>query len=96
MNPEKQRRETVNLRMPAADRGLIERAAQATGKSRSDFSLDAARRAATDALLDQTLFAADAQTYAAFLARLDAPAQASESLRKTLQTPLPWAADAEC
>ena len=42
----KQRRDTLNLRIPAAERNLIDRAALSTGKTRTDFVLEAARRAA--------------------------------------------------
>jgi uncharacterized protein (DUF1778 family) len=87
----KPRRETLNLRIPPAERTLIDRAAQAAGKTRTDFILEAARRAAEDALLDRAVTAVSAQAYAAFLARLDAPAQPNERLRKTMQTPQPWA-----
>ncbi len=51
----KPRRETLNLRIPAAERNLIDRAAESAGKTRTDFILEAARRAAEDALLDRTL-----------------------------------------
>ena len=48
-------RDTLNLRIPAAARNLIDRAASSTGKTRTDFILDAARRAAEEALLDRAL-----------------------------------------
>lgn len=83
-------RDTLNLRVKAADRGLIDRAAQATGRTRTDFILDATRRAAEDALLDRTLFNVDAETFAAFHARLDAPPQVNARMAKTLRTPPPW------
>jgi uncharacterized protein (DUF1778 family) len=51
------------------------------GKNRTDFVLDAARRAAEDALLDRTIIAASPKAYAEFLARLDAPPQPNERLR---------------
>lgn len=86
----KPRRETLNLRIPPAERTLIDRAAQSAGKTRTDFILEAARRAAEDALLDRTLTSVSPQAYAAFLARLDAPAQPNERLRKTMQAPQPW------
>ena len=83
-------RETLNLRVPAAVRGLIDRAAQARGKTRPDFILSAARRAAEEELLDRTIFVVSPATYSKFLARLDAPPQPSERLRRTMQTPPPW------
>jgi uncharacterized protein (DUF1778 family) len=60
------------------------------GKNRTDFVLDAARRAAEETLLDRTVFVLDPEAYAEFLARLDAPPQPNERLRKTMQTPSPW------
>ncbi|WP_115049699.1 DUF1778 domain-containing protein [Xanthomonas arboricola] len=84
------KRETLNLRIKPEERNLIDRAAKARGKNRTDFVLDAARSAAEEALLDQTLIAASPDAYAAFLARLDMPPQPNARLRKTMQTPAPW------
>jgi len=50
------RRDTLSLRIKPEDQGLIDRAAQLTGKTKTVFVLDAARQAAEDALLDQTRF----------------------------------------
>ena len=66
-------------------RGLIGRAAQLPGKNRTDFVLEAARRAAEDALLDRTLFNVSPKAYAEFLKRLDAPPQPNEHLRRTME-----------
>lgn len=84
------RRETLNIRIPSTERNLIDRAAQSTGKTRTDFILEAARRAAEEALLDRAMLAVGPKAYADFLARLAAPAQPNERLRRTLQTPTPW------
>lgn len=84
------RRETFNIRIQAQERNLIDRAAKARGKRRTDFIIEAARAAAEEALLDQALIVAVPEAYAAFLARLDMPPQPSERLRKTMQTPAPW------
>jgi uncharacterized protein (DUF1778 family) len=84
------RRETLNLRVRPADRSLIDRAAELTGKTRTNFILDATRRAAEDALMDRTLYVVSEDAYAEFLARLDAPAQLDERLRRTLTTAAPW------
>ena len=43
----KPRRDTLNLRIPAAERNLIDRAAASVGKTRTTFILEAARRAET-------------------------------------------------
>jgi len=84
------KRQTLNLRIKPEERGLIDRAAKTLGKNRTDFMLDAARRAAEDALLDRTIFAVTPKTYAEFLARLDEPPQPNERLRKTMRTLAPW------
>jgi len=83
-------RETLNLRIPAHDRSLIDRAAQSSGKTRTDFILGAARRAAEETLLDQSLFLVNQSTYAKFLAMLDAPAKPSSRLSRTMKAAPPW------
>lgn len=80
----------VNLRVRAETRAIIDQAARAQGRSRSDFMIDAARRAAEDALVDQTLILTDRAGYDRFLAMLDAPPQPNDKLRKLMQTPAPW------
>src|ERR1700690_445305 len=88
--PEKAKSDTLNLRIKPELRGLIDRAAELSGKNRTDFVLDAARAAAEDALLDRTVFAINAKAYAEFLARLDAPARPNARLRRSLRTAAPW------
>ncbi len=84
------KRETLNIRIKTEERSLIDRAAHLRGKNRTDFVLDAARAAAEEALLDQTIIVAQPDAYAAFLTRLDMPPQPNERLRKTMKTPAPW------
>jgi uncharacterized protein (DUF1778 family) len=83
-------RETLNLRIPAAERGLIDRAAKSSGKTRTDFILSAARRAAEEELLDRTIFVVSPAAYSKFLTMLDAPPRPNERLRRTMQTAPPW------
>ena len=87
---EKRSRDTLNLRIKPELRGLIDRAAELSGKNRTDFVLSAARHAAEDALMDRTVFAFSAKAYAEFLARLDAPPQPNARLRHSLETTAPW------
>ena len=87
---ERPKRDTLNIRIKPDLRGLIDRAAELSGKNRTDFVLDAARHAAEDALLDRTVFAVDPKAYAEFVARLDAPPCPNTRLRRSLQTPAPW------
>jgi uncharacterized protein (DUF1778 family) len=90
MSTNTQRRQTLNLRIKPDERSLIDRAAQARGQNRTDFILDAARRAAEEALLDRTLISVSEEAYRRFLARLDAPPKPNARLRKTMRTPARW------
>ena len=90
MSTSAQRRQTLNIRIKPEERGLIDRAAQARGQNRTDFILDAARRAAEEALLDRTLITVSEDAYRKFLARLDAPPKPNARLRKTMSTPARW------
>jgi len=84
------KRETLNLRIKPEVRDVIDRAAELTGKTRTEFVLEAARRAAEDALLDQTLFTVSPEVYQEFLDRLDEPTRPNPRLRRTLQNKAPW------
>jgi len=79
----------VNLRVREDIRALIDRAAQAQGKSRSEFMIDAARRAAEDTLLDQTLVRVDQETWDYFVSVLDNP-PSNPGLERLMQAPRPW------
>jgi len=90
LNEAPRKRETLNLRIKTEERSLIDRAARARGKTRTDFILDAARLAAEEALLDQAIISTSPDAYAAFMARLDEPPHPNERLCKTMQTSAPW------
>ena len=83
-------REALNMRVRPEVRSLIDHAAELAGKNRTDFVLDAARQAAQNILLDQTLIPMNAKSYTAFLALLDAPPQPNKRLRKSMQTLAVW------
>lgn len=85
------KRETLNIRIKPEERTLIDRAAKMRGKNRTDFILDAARLAAEEALLDRMIITVSPKVYAEFVARLDMPPSSNKRLRKTMQTPAPWA-----
>jgi uncharacterized protein (DUF1778 family) len=63
---------------------LIDRAAEAVGKTRSAFILDAACREAETVLPDRLLLAGDEATFAAFTAALDAAPGDNPRLRRLL------------
>lgn len=85
------RRETLNLRIATEERNLIDLAAQSSGKTRTEFILGAARRAAEEALLDRSILSVSPAAYADFGARLNAPPQPNEQLRRTMNAEAPWA-----
>jgi uncharacterized protein (DUF1778 family) len=85
-------RETLNIRIATEVRSLIDRAAKARGQNRTDFILDAARRAAEDTLVDRALVSVSPKAFAAFVARLEEPAKPNAQLRRTMLAPLPWKA----
>jgi len=77
--------ETITIRVPAQTRDLIDSAAAALGKSRTEFLLDAARQSAVDALLDRRVFhlnEADSEAFARVLANPPSPNAALRELAK--------------
>ena len=90
---EKERRPrdvTINLRASQRQRALIDRAAEALGKNRSDFMLEAACREADAVLLDRRLFLLDDKAYKRFAAALDKPPADNARLRRLLVSKAPW------
>lgn len=79
----------VNLRVRDEVRSIIDRAAKAKGKNRSEFMIEASLAAAADALLDQTFITVDAETYAQFLNVLD-NGPTSEGYARLMNAPAPW------
>lgn len=81
----------INLRTPASQRELIDRAAQLQGKSRTEFMLEASREKAQQVLLDQTLFSVTPKQYKALTALMDAPLGKNVALHRLLAKRSPWA-----
>lgn len=79
----------VNLRIREDVRSVIDRAAKLRGKTRSEFMIDAAYRAAEDALLDQTLVTVDAESYRRYLDILDRPPGGS-GFDRLMAATRPW------
>jgi uncharacterized protein (DUF1778 family) len=80
----------IHLRASRKQRALIDRAAEALGKNRSDFMLEAACREADAVLLDRCFFLCDEKAYRRFTAALDRPPAANPRLRRLLATRAPW------
>lgn len=80
----------INLRTPAAQRELIDRAARLQGKSRTEFMLEASREKAQQVLLDQSLFSVTPKQYKAFVALMSAPLNKNAALQRLLAKRSPW------
>jgi uncharacterized protein (DUF1778 family) len=78
------------MRIRPEVRMLIDHAAELAGKNRTDFVLEAARSAAQNTLLEQTILSLGASSYASFVALLDAPPKPNKQLRKTMQAKRVW------
>lgn len=84
------RSETINLRASQKQKGLIDRAAEALGKSRSDFMLETVCREAEAVLLDQRYFALSKDVFERFAAMLDHPPASNPKLHRLLHIHAPW------
>ena len=80
----------INLRASEKQRSIIDQAAQALGKSRSDFMLEASCRQAESVLLDRRYFVLDDETFKEFEAMLDSPLPSNPRLRRLLAERSPW------
>ncbi|HEX7359035.1 MAG TPA: DUF1778 domain-containing protein [Bryobacteraceae bacterium] len=69
---------------------LIDRAAAALGRSRSDFMLDTACREAETVLLDQRYFTLSDDAFRRFQEMLDNPPASNPKLKRLLLTKAPW------
>lgn len=81
---------SINLRIEAATRQLIDDAAAVLGKTRTEFMIESARQQAIDVLLDQRLFVLDSDRYDAFVHALDNPTAPGPRLRSLLRRPPAW------
>jgi uncharacterized protein (DUF1778 family) len=80
----------INIRVAAEQRNLIDRAASLCNKTRTDFILEAATRAAQDALLDQVLYQVSTERFEAFRRLLDGPPEENERLRALMARKPRW------
>lgn len=88
--PTGRRGTTINLRIEAETRDLIDNAASVLGKTRTEFMIDTARHHAIDVLLDQRLFVLDDARHAAFVSALDAPPEAGPRLTALMRRKPVW------
>jgi uncharacterized protein (DUF1778 family) len=83
---------SINLRIEAKTRELIDEAAALLGKTRTEFMIDSARAQAIDVLLDQRLFTLDPERYDAFVHALDNPPAPGPKLKALLRRVPAWEA----
>lgn len=86
----KTRAENINLRVSRGQKSLIDRAAQALGRNRSDFMLETACREAESVLLDRRYFTLPEEEFRRFHAMLDRPPASNPKLARLLKTKAPW------
>ena len=81
---------SINLRIEANTRQIIDDAAAVLGKTRTEFMIESARRQAIDVLLDQRLFVLESDRYDAFVEALDKPPAPGRKLRALLRRVPAW------
>jgi uncharacterized protein (DUF1778 family) len=86
----KTRGENINLRVSRSQKALIDRAAQALGRNRSDFMLETACREAESVLLDRRYFTLSEEEFRRFTVMLDKPPASNPRLARLLKTKAPW------
>lgn len=84
------REETINLRASRNQKALIDRAANALGRNRSDFMLETACREAEAVLLNRRYFVLAEPEYKKFVAMLDRPPAKNPKLARLLSVSAPW------
>ncbi len=87
---DRSRGENINLRVSRGQKALIDRAAHALGRNRSDFMLEIACREAESVLLDRRYFALPDEEFRRFTAMLDKPPASNPRLARLLKSKAPW------
>lgn len=80
----------INIRVAPEQRNLIDQAALLSSKTRTDFILEAATKAAHDAILDQVLYPLSAERFEAFQKCLDSPPEDNERLNALMSRRPRW------
>ena len=83
----KRREDRLEIRLSAAAKKVLERAALSQNKSISAFILDNGLTAAAEALAERREFKLNAKQYDALVAALDAPSKPKPRLARLLKTP---------
>ena len=81
---------SINLRIEARTRELIDQAASTLGKTRTEFMIDVARAQAIDVLLDQRLFVLPSEQFDEVLDILENPPAPGPKLRALMKRKPLW------
>ena len=81
---------SINMRIDAGTRQLIDDAAASLGKTRTEFMVETARQHAIDVLLDQRLFMLEPDQFDSFMQALDQPPAPGQKLRSLLGRTPAW------
>ncbi|MDP0858239.1 type II toxin-antitoxin system TacA family antitoxin [Klebsiella pneumoniae] len=80
----------AKLRAKESQRALIDAAAEILHKSRTDFILEMACKAAENVILDRRVFNFNDEQYAEFIDMLDAPVEDEPAINKLLARKPQW------
>lgn len=83
----------IHLRAHPGQRDLIDQAAHAQGKTRSDFMLEAACEKAESVMLDQAFFTLSKPDFQKFQQWLDSPPEENPGLSRLMAVKTPWTAE---
>ncbi|MDF7776297.1 DUF1778 domain-containing protein [Sphingomonas sp. AOB5] len=82
--------QTINLRVSSQMRDLIDRAAAASGKTRTEFVLESARSRAINFFLDEVVFNLNEEQTVELDSLLDNPPRPVQALRTLMVAKTPW------
>ncbi len=81
---------SINIRISDSQLNLIDRAASLERRSRSEFVLEVATRAAENVIFEQNVFTLPVADWDDYLATIASPPAPTPELRKLLREPSPW------
>ena len=80
----------INLRVDTRSRQMIDDAARAHERTRTEYMVETARRQAIDVLLDRRLIELEAANFNSFAAALDTPSAPGPKLRALMSRKPAW------
>ena len=81
---------SINLRIDTRSRQMIDNAARALGKTRTEYMVETARRQAIDVLLDRRFIELEAASFDSFAAALDTPSVPGPKLQALMSRKPVW------